>query len=814
MKQFQYEKPLTVAQASDLLMRGQAVACAGGTDLLDVLRNRLLPEYPQKVVSLKGIEGLDYIKEENGSIHIGAMTTLNAIADSELVKEKAPMLSQAAKSAATPNLRNTATLGGNLCQDVRCWYYRYPHVLGGRVNCARKEGRLCSAMMGENRYHSIFGSAKVCMTPCSVGCPAHTDIPAYMEKLRAGDVDGAARIILKANPMPAITSRVCAHFCQEQCNREQYDERVNVGAAERYVGDYILEHHERFMKSPSMENGHSAAIVGSGPAGLAAAYYLRERGYKVTVYERMKEAGGCLAYAIPAYRLPKDIVRRFVSILEGMGIRFVLGTKVGEDIPLEAIQREYDSVLLDTGAWKRPLIGISGEELTRFGLDFLVEVNSYILERPGSEVVVVGGGNVAVDVAVTAKRLGAPKVTMICLESREQMPAGREEINRVLEEGIEIQNGWGPLEILKEGVSPEEERITGIRFKACLRTLDESGRFSPLYDETRLMQVHADVVFMAIGQRSDLSFLDSVCRIETERGRIKAGDDHSTSQEGIFAAGDVTTGPATVIRALASGRESAVMMNRYMKGRPMETETDLLPERLARFAPFCGQISASNQPGILPADERGVNREDQRGYTREMLEGEASRCMNCGCLAVNPSDMANVLLASDAVIRTNLRTMTAGDLLTAHTRLSDTLKRGELILEAVVPCRTEGTVCGYDKFRLRKSIDFAVAALAYSYTLKDGVIESARIVLGAVSPIPLRRENAEQYLTGRRMPEETEKLAELAERAAERALEGALPLTDNAYKIDIAKTLVRRSLEFCRTEGIKGTLYGSGKVSG
>lgn len=788
MKQFEYVKPSTITQASELLKGDRTVACAGGTDLLDVLRNRLLPEYPDRVVSLKGIEGLDYIREEYGCLHIGAMTTLDTIAGSDLVKEKNRMIAQAAGSVASPNLRNTATIGGNLCQDVRCWYYRYPNSLGGRVNCARKEGHLCSAMMGENRYHSIFGAAKVCTTPCTEGCPAHTDISAYMEMLREGNVDEAARIILKANPMPAITSRVCAHFCQEKCNREQYDERVNVGAVERYVGDYILNHPERFMKAPEKENGKRAAIVGSGPAGLAAAYYLRESGYAVTVYERMKEAGGCLAYAIPAYRLPKEIVRKFISVLEDMGIRFVLDTKVGEDIELETIRSENDSVLLDTGAWKRPLIGISGEELTRFGLDFLVEVNSYIHERPGSQVVVVGGGNVAVDVAVTAKRLGVPKVTMICLESRDQMPAGREEVERVLEEGIEIRNGWGPMEILKESVSPEEETITGVRFKACLSTLDEEGRFAPVYDEARQLEEKADMVFMAVGQRSDLSFLDSVCRVETDRGRIKASDDHSTSQEGIFAAGDVTTGPATVVRALAGGREAAVMMNLHMGGEPLPVGTCGRRPGLAGFHPECGNLSCSNEPELLPAGERGVDLEDRKGYSAAMVDSEADRCMNCGCLAVNPSDMANALLASDALIRTNLRTLDAGELLTTHTRLSDTLRKGEIILEIQIPCDAEGTVSGYEKFRLRKSIDFAVVALAYRYVCSQGVITDARMTLGAVAPVPMRRKKAEQYLIGRRFSEET------AAGAADLALEGALPLSGNAYKIAVAKTLVRRSL--------------------
>ncbi|MDO5417344.1 MAG: FAD-dependent oxidoreductase [Lachnospiraceae bacterium] len=787
MKDFAYKNPATIAEASNLLKQDGRVLLAGGTDLLDVLRNRLVPEYPKEVVSLKNVSGMRYIREDKGYLHIGAMTTLAELAGSELVREKAPALAQAAESVATPNLRSTATLGGNLCQDIRCWYYRYPNQLGGRVNCARKEGHLCSAMMGENRYHSIFGAAKVCTTPCTGGCPAHTDISAYMEKLREGNVEEAARIILEANPMPAITSRVCAHFCQEQCNRQQYDERVNIGDVERYVGDYILEHHDEFMRAPAGENGRKIAIVGSGPAGLAAAYYMRESGYLVTVYERMKEAGGCLAYAIPEYRLPKAIVRKYISILEGMGIRFVLNTKVGEDIELEEIRAGYDSVLLDTGAWKRPLIGISGEELTRFGLDFLVEVNSYIQERPGAEVVVVGGGNVAVDVAITAKRLGAPKVTMICLESREQMPANREEVERVLEEGIEIINGWGPELIMKEG--PEDaEKVSGVRFKACVSTLDASGRFAPVYEEERKLELKAYVVFMAIGQRSDLGFLEGACKVETERGRVKVEKEFGTSQPGIFAAGDVTTGPATVVKALAAGKGAAVMMNRYLGGDALLVETEGYRPGLVRFSADCEKISRAQHGALLPAEERAMHKEDQAGLSKEMMTCEAGRCMNCGCLAVNPSDTANALLAEDAVIRTNMRSLTAEELLTTHTRLSDTLKKGEILMEIVVPCTDDAAISRYDKFRLRKSIDFAIVGLAYQYTLEDGVISRARLVLGAVAPVPLRRKKAEEYLIGRRLCRET------AEKAAELALEGALPLADNAYKIDVAKAMVKRSI--------------------
>lgn len=184
MKHFAYESAQSVEQASELLRKGDAVLSAGGTDLTGVLKEKLLPNYPRTVVSLKEIPGMNRIAEEADGLHLGAMATLADIASSGVVRSKWPALADAAYSVATPNLRNTATVGGNICQDVRCWYYRYPDSIGGRVNCARKDGHLCYAMMGENRYHSIFGAMKVCQTPCSHGCPANTDIPAYMEKIR------------------------------------------------------------------------------------------------------------------------------------------------------------------------------------------------------------------------------------------------------------------------------------------------------------------------------------------------------------------------------------------------------------------------------------------------------------------------------------------------------------------------------------------------------------------------------------------------------------------------------------------------------
>lgn len=788
MKNFTYKNPASVEEAVSFLMEPGTVAMGGGTDLLGVLKDGLLPEYPGQVVNLKNIPGLNRIEEQEDGLHIGAAATLRDVADSPVVGSRWPVLQTAAKSVATPNLRNTATVAGNICQDIRCWYYRYPDILGGKINCARKSGHLCSAMMGENRYHSIFGAAKVCETPCTGKCPAHTDISAYMEMVRAGEYESAARVLLEVNPMPAITSRVCAHFCMEGCNRNTYDESLNVGSIERFLGDYILEHADQFLTKPERENGKHISIVGSGPAGLTAACYLRQSGYRVTVYEKQKEAGGCLSYAIPAYRLPKEIVRRFVGALEHMGVAFRCGCAVGTDIQLEEIYQDSDGVMLDTGTWKRPLIGLAGEELTRFGLEFLVDVNNYILEKPGSDVVVVGGGNVAMDVAITAKRLGAPNVTMVCLEQRDGMPANEEEVTRALEEGVVIQNGWGPKEVLRR-----DGAVSGIVFKSCPRVLDETGRFNPVYNEDKLLTLDADIILMAIGQKADLEFLNGAYEVETERGRIKALEGNRTSVDGIFAGGDVTTGPATVIKAIAAGKETAVAINRHCGLEPLEVENAQEAReaaKLASFDPGCRHSRSAVKSPLLPVEERGMDKEDMGDLPEEAVRGEACRCFNCGCLAVNPSDMANMLYAYGARVRTSLRELDGAVFFAGSTRVKDILKPGEIVLEIVVPGPEPGTVAVYDKYRVRKSIDFAVLAVAGTYRLEDGLVKEISLVLGAVAPIPMKMTEAENYLRGKALNEET------AREAAEIALRHAIPLEMNGYKIEMAKVMVRRFLGF------------------
>lgn len=778
MKHFEHLTAENVAEAVQGAKDG-AKLIAGGTDLLGVLKDRILPEYPETVIDIKSIPDMDQIVETADGIRIGANVKLSEIAESEVIKGACPGFAEAAGTVASRLIRSQATLGGNMCQDVRCWYYRYPNQVGGRVDCARKDGTRCYAFTGENKYHSIFGGMRVHRTGCSQRCPGNVDIPDYLERIRANDIDGAAEILLQKNPLPAITSRVCSHFCMMECVRDQFDEEVNIAQIERYVGDYILEHKDKFMPAPERENGKTVGIVGAGPAALSAAFYLRKKGYAVTVIDRMKEPGGLLMYALPEFRIPKEKVRQMTQAIADMGVVFKMGVKVGEDVELEEIISQYDSVFLDTGAWKPNIIGIDGEDLTQFGLEFLVEVKTWMRDKVGRDVVVVGGGNVAVDVAVTARRLGARNVTMVSLETAEQMPATAEELERAEVARVKHLGGWGPTKVLREDGS-----VKGLAFRKVTRLLDENGRFSPLYDDSDTMVVEADAIFLAVGQTVDLSYLDERMAINTQRGRISVQDDQKTSRPGVFAGGDATTGTVTVIAAITTGRRASYSIDEYLSGTPAPDLS--LEKRHVRRSATCLDHSEAVKANLRPVAELSADKEDDLGLPFEAVRKEADRCLNCACYAVTPSDTETMLMALKAKVVTSLREYSADEFFTRYTKVQDMLAPGEIVLYVEIP-RTAASAA-YDKFRERKTIDFAVVGLGSVYELDGKTVKDASIVLGAVSPVPVRAVEAERYLIGKQLTEE------VAEKAAEIALAGAEPLKQNAYKIQIAKTLVKRSL--------------------
>lgn len=772
MKPFKHINARTIEEAENALHENNAVIIGGGTELLGTLKDNILPEYPSMVVNIKTIPGLEKIEETEDGLHVGALTRLVDIASSDLIKEKYTALAQAAAAAASPNIREMGTIAGNISQMNRCWYFRKPE---NRFNCIRKGGKECYAVNGQNKFHSIFGGKRLNVTPCSKECPAGTDIPGYMEQVRAGNLKKAAEIIMEVNPFPAITSRVCAHFCQRGCNRCESDESVLISGVERTVGDYVIDNSDEFYTAPENSTGKSIAIVGSGPSGLAAAYYLRKAGNDVTVYDAKEEPGGVLRYGIPAYRLPKELVARHITALQKMGIKFITNTCIGKDVLPAELEGKYDSICYATGAWKRPMIGIAGEELTEFGLDFLTKVNEWLRTNIEKTVLVTGGGNVAMDVALTAKRMGAKNVRIACLETLGEMPASAEEIERVKEEGVEILAGWGLGKVVAE-----EARVLGMELKKCVSLRDESGRFSPKYDEKNTVFVEANCILMAVGQQVDLGFLDEKYRIQlTSRGLIDVLDETAmTSRPGVFASGDATTGPATVIRGIANGHKAARGMNAYLQIAGSEPTS----------RSYNGTVNAdrANEKKSavlreLPIEERDLVKEDNTSLTENEATKEAGRCLNCGCYAVNPSDLAPALTVLNAQVVTNKRRIGIDEFFKADISGNTALDAFEIITEIYIP-KTEDK-SAFSKFSFRKSIDFPVVNCA----VKLG--KTPRVCLNAVAPEPYRAVKAERILA------DVENITEqIAKDASESALADAVMLNDNSYKIQIAKTILKRLL--------------------
>jgi NADPH-dependent glutamate synthase beta subunit-like oxidoreductase len=774
MKAFQHHNARSLREAAALLAKynGKAKVNAGGTDIIGGLRENCIAEYPEILVNIKDVTGLDYIKSGARRLKIGALTKLADIVKSPEIRADYPLLAEAVRSVATPNIRNMATIGGNLAQDIRCWYYRYPEQIGGPVVCLRKGGKTCSALVGDNRYHSIFGAAPAVERRCASHCPAHIDIPGYLRRVRQGNLPEAGRILMKHNPFPAITGRVCPIFCEPQCNRSEFDEPVAIHSIERAVGDYILEHAANFFVPPETESGKNICVIGSGPAGLAAAYYFRKSGHKVTVFERMPEPGGMLLYSIPPFRLPREVVRKQIQALRSMGIRFQLGINAGSEETIARIQSESDAVFVAGGTWRSLNLGVPGEDGRgiHYALEFLSRITYGERIAMGRKVIVIGGGSVAIDAARTVRRLGAEEVDLICLETRDlgskdRMPALDQEILEAEEEGIRIHPSLGIRKIIVENGN-----AVGIQTKSCTSVREPDGRFNPQYDESGPgLTFRADDIVVAIGQANDESI------------PIPAG------AEKIFPAGDMASGPSTVVQAVASAKKAVSKIEMLLNGgKPPEQAAEEEPG----YQESCFEEILRAKAQGRPAAERinSIDVEDVQAMLPAEVETEAHRCVNCGCLAVGPSDIAIALTALDAAIVTNKRTLSAGKFFRASDTSSTVLEQDELIKEIQVPKPPKGSRQSYLKFTLRKPVDFALVSVASVITSKHGVCSDARITLGAVAPAPLRVVAAEEVIKGKAIDEKE------AARAADLALSGALPLAKNGYKVKIARTLVKRAI--------------------
>jgi len=758
LKNFKHLNAKSLKEAEKASTKIRSKLIAGGTDLLGVLKDKIHSEAPEYVINLKTVPSLRYIKFEKKTLRIGALTTLSELGKNKFLQENFPALTQAARSVGAPQIRNMATLGGNLCQEPRCWYYRAPD---DQFHCMRKGGSKCAALLGDNRYHSIYGGARMAAPGCTSSCPGRVEIASYMEQVRLGNLHEAAAILLEQNPLPAMTGRICPHTCESGCNRKALDAPVSIRNVERVLGDYVLEHSSGaggLMKAPSKKLKHKVAIVGSGPAGLSAAFYLAQAGYRVTVFDRLSKAGGMLAYTIPAYRLPKELVDKQIAALKKMGIQFQLKTAIGQK-EFKELRRKYNAVFLATGAWKQKTLNLENAHLLSSGMEFLTNLQRGKAPMLGDNVLVIGGGNVAIDVAISVKRMGVKNVTMACLEAREQMPAFPEEIAEAVKEGIHLLPSWGPHRVLSTG-----GQLTGMELVRCTSVLDEDGRFHPSFDPAQKKTFEADQIILAIGQSAEISYADQA--LKTTHGVI-AADPHSmsTSIKNVFAGGDVTSGPLTVIHSIASGRKAAVSIDQCLNsGQGIQAVVE--------------RTSASRRIE-LGAKLASGNFE---------LEAEAKRCLNCSCVAVNASDMAPVLIALDAKIRTTSRTLAAEDFFAAGQGTSTVLAPGEIVCEIEIPSKMQSVPQQYLKFRIRNAIDFPIVSLAAVLNTEHGKFKDSRLVCGAVSPLPLRLREVEAFLEGKSVTEE------IAAVAMELAVKEAQPIGKNSYKLQIVKTLLKRAI--------------------
>jgi NADPH-dependent glutamate synthase beta subunit-like oxidoreductase len=467
------------------------------------------------------------------------------------------------------------------------------------------------------------------LSPCRSRCPAGVDMRSYMYFVKQGMIKEAAQVITESVPFPAITGRVCPHPCELECARREVDEAVNINSVERFLGDWILD-----RKAELIPKVHPAktAIIGSGPAGLACAYYLTKLGYGVTVFEALPVLGGMLRIGIPEYRLPKDVLDSQINCLKDMDVEFKTNIAVGKDITFEQLKENYETIFLATGnqlSKKIPLEGTDHVDVL-WGLDFLRNVGLMIEIKIGKKVVVIGGGNVAVDVALTALRLGAEEVRMACLESGDAIPAYKEEITQALAEGVMIDEAWGPLRILKS-----DSEIAGIELARCASLCDETGRFAPCLDEKTTKTLEADMIILAIGQAPDLSLIPDGLRL-TNGGTIQVDAiTGETSLPWIFAGGDIVSGVSTVVEAFAAGRRAAVSIDRYHRKEDLKKGRDGIP----------GTVKKPPKEGIpplqrfrapmLPVPERMRSfREVATGFDEDMAYLESQRCMTCGSRAV------------------------------------------------------------------------------------------------------------------------------------------------------------------------------------
>lgn len=483
--------------------------------------------------------------------------------------------------------------------------------------------------------------------PCKTACPAHIAVQGYLKLAKEGRYDDALALIKKDNPLPAVCGHVCNRRCEDACTRGTIDEAVAIDEVKRFLAERDLNAETRYIPKktiPSLKGGfdEKIAIIGAGPAGLSCAYYLALTGYKPTIFEKNEEPGGMLRYGIPSYKLEKDLLAAEIDVIRELGVEIRCGVEIGKDITIEELREQgYKGFYVAIGCQRGRKPGITGENAkgTYAAVDFLREAGakeSFVLE---GDVVVVGGGNVAIDAARISSRCVDAKISMFCLEQRENMPASKEEIAEALEEGIELNCGWGPKEVLEE-----DGKVAGVVFKKCIRVLDEQGRFSPEYDEEQTVTIPCKHVIFSVGQAIEWgNMLDNLDLKRRPNGGALADKlTYQTSEPDIFVGGDVYTGPKFAIDAIAAGREGAISLHRYVHenctltiGRNRRDFVELDKNNIS-----VDSYDTSKRQIPAKADEKAqaaTFRDLSHSLTEEQVKAETSRCLSCGASVVDPN---------------------------------------------------------------------------------------------------------------------------------------------------------------------------------
>ena len=479
--------------------------------------------------------------------------------------------------------------------------------------------------------------------PCKTACPAHIAVQGYLKKASQGKYQEALALIKKQNPFPAVCGRICNRRCEDACTRGTIDQAVAIDAVKKFIAEQDLHAETRYIPPvvipASIHMDHFSqkiAIIGGGPAGLSAAFYLAEKGYRPTVFEKNEMAGGMLRYGIPSYKLEKDVIEAEIDVMREMGVEIKTGVEVGKDITLDELRAQgYKAFYIAIGcsAGRRP--GVPGDDAkgTLTAIEYLHEANTGNTSYTG-RVVVVGGGNVAIDAARVSARSHAAEVTQLSLESEKEMPASDEEVREAKEDGVVIKNGWGPKEVLTEN-----GKVTGVVFKKCLSVKNAEGRFAPTYDENETITIPCDRVIFAVGQRSVWGDLLAGASVEFNGPAIVADKlTYQTGQPDVFVGGDVYTGPKFAIDAIAAGHYAAESLHRYVQnghmtiGRNRWEFTELDKDNIS--VPSYDNSSRQVEGVDTSVDAKSF-KDAHLTLTEEQVRKETARCLGCGATIVD-----------------------------------------------------------------------------------------------------------------------------------------------------------------------------------